>query len=73
MLLISLAILLSAALLAILIALTLLVERDDELVIAIKLNLEIILRHTWRSNLNLEFFVGLDDIDLRWCRWFGNE
>ena len=53
MLLIGLAILLSAALLAILIALTLLVERYDELVIAIKLNLDLL--------------VGLDNVDLMCC------
>ena len=45
--------------------LLLLVEANHELVVAIKLHLEVILGHARSSNLDLELFVSLDDVDLR--------
>lgn len=61
------AILVATTLVAVLIALALLIQADNQLVIAIQLNLKIILGHARCSNLDLELLVGLDNVNRR-CR-----
>ena len=60
------AVILTTALFTIIILLNRLLHAYDKLIIAIELNLEIILGHTWCGNLDLELLIGLDNVDW-WC------